>query len=345
MTTPAYKLPSLAVLTVHGGFGDFLFQLDLAKRLESVGIPTRILARKNYLFFQDILAASNVGKTHIVRADGWRYVFAILSVWLRAVSSSIAIINSFHATKFRLPTRIYYALAHKLSAEVIISSTTGEVQSPYTQFVYADHELIWQRNNRIVSYLARTPVSEEFPVLTFATGEAPVYGSYLHIHPVGSLLQKSYPPKKLIAVLEALGPTHPIVLTLTPREERWYVTEELRAYIAAHPHITFISKQFSFAHLTGCVAHADVVCTVNTGILWLALIMGKRIVVCDTHTDFEWNPVAYGQVTRLSEDFDERGQSLHLKLVEHEDGTFYESMYRIEPEKVAEAIRAAVPTT
>lgn len=340
MTAPNHKIPTLAVLTVHGGFGDFLFQLDLAKRLESVGISSRILARKNHLFFQDILVASNVTQSHIVRADGWHYLLAIVSVWIRSVFSRVTIINSFHATFFRLPTRIYYAVAHRFSAEVIVSSKTADIHTPYTQFVYADHELIWQRNNRIVSYLARTSVTEGFPVLSFTAGETPISGPYIHLHPVGSVLQKSYPPKKLMQVLSALPTDHRILLTMTPSEERWYVTEELRAFLAERPHITFISKYFSFKNLTGCVAHADVVCTVNTGMLWLALIMGKRIVVCDTYTDYEWNPVAYGNVTRLAEDFDERGESLHLKLVEHEDGTYYESMYRIPPEAVADALRA-----
>lgn len=330
---------------VHGGVGDFLFQLDLAKRLATAGIHTLILVRKNHLFLTDIVQASNVQNVELVRADGLRYVAGLVRVWFLACVSRIAIINSFHATHLRLPTRLLYAVAHALSAEVIVCGKEHNSTTPYTQFVYKEHELIWQRNNRIVTYLQQSPFTEPFPVVSFATGTAFSSGAYIHIHPVGSVLQKSYPPKKLIAVLEGLGTTVPILLTLTPREEAWYVTDELRTYIAAHPHITLVSKRFSVTEIAGYIAHASVFCTVNTGLLWLALMLKQRVVVCDTFTDFEWNPLPYGNVTRLSRDTDEEGKSLHLVLGEHEDGTYYESMYRIAPEEVASTISMAIATS
>jgi hypothetical protein len=47
-------------------------------------------------------------------------------------------------------------------------------------------------------------------------------------------------------------------------------------------------------------------------------------------------------VIRLQHDHDEAGRSLHQVLAEHDDGTYYESMYRITGEECAAAVRAAL---
>ncbi len=93
---------------------------------------------------------------------------------------------------------------------------------------------------------------------------------------------------------------HRIILTLTPDAEAWYVTPELHAYIASHPAVTFISKYFSFEEIRAYISGSRVFCTVNTGLLWLALMLGKDVVVCDIETAYEWNPAPYGAV-RLAE--------------------------------------------
>jgi ADP-heptose:LPS heptosyltransferase len=82
--------------------------------------------------------------------------------------------------------------------------------------------------------------------------------------------------------------------------------------------------------------------TVNTGLLWLACMNSVKTVVVDTFTDFEWNPALYSNVTRLSHDYDEEGKSLHLVTKHHEDGTYFESMYRVTPEEVSDAINRVV---
>jgi len=216
--------------------------------------------------------------------------------------------------------------------------------APEDQLEYLDDELIWQRNNRIVAHLTDTEYDEDFPILVFKKHAPSPYKDYVHIHPVGSLLQKSYPAKKLLAVLEILGRESNILLTMTPKEEAWYMTDELRSYLASHKNIVFISKKFSFKEISQYIVGAQVFCTVNTGLLWLAVMLSKKTVVCDTHTDHEWNPVHYGEVIRLAQDYDERGNSLHLKLEIHEDGTYFESMYRIKPEVVAEALTSSRTT-
>ncbi|MES2931085.1 MAG: hypothetical protein V4682_00105 [Patescibacteria group bacterium] len=327
-----------AVIMVHGGVGDFLFQLDLAKRLGMTGINTLILARKNHAFFREIIAESNVSGIELARADGLRYLTATLRVFVRALIEKVVIVNSFNPTRLRLPTRVFYAIARLLSARVIICLHECKRDLPYEQILYKDREMIWERNNRIVEHLVHAPQTSGFPILSFTIEPMPLTGEYLHIHMVASALQKSYPPEKLLTALTILGPSYPILLTMTPKEEVWYMTDELRAYVANSAHITFISKRFSFVEICSYIAHAKVFCTVNTGLLWVALLLKKKVIVCDTYTDYEWNPVPYGSVTRLAHDHDEHGNSLHLALGEHEDGTFFESMYRVTGEELAEAL-------
>lgn len=331
--------PKLAIILVHGGVGDFLFQLDLAKRLSLAGIKTLFLARTNHAFFRQLIDASDITRTSLMRADGIRYVLAVGFVLATSLMSRLAIVNSFNPTHLRLPTRIFYALARFFSARILICVHEHKAHLPYEQIPYKDEEMIWERNNRIVSHLTNESQTRGFPILSFAQQATSLSGEYLHIHMVGSALQKSYPPKKLLATLEALGPNYQILLTMTPGGEAWYMTEELRAYVAGHPHITFISKWFSFVEIISYIKGSKLFCTVNTGLLWVAVLLGKKIVVCDTYTDYEWNPLPYGNVTRLSHDYDEQGKLLHLVLGEHEDGTYFESMYRVSPKELASALR------
>lgn len=329
---------NLAVIMAHGGVGDFLFQLDLAKRLEVAGIDTLILARKNHRFFREIIASSNAAGITVVRADGMRYLAAIMSVFVRSLLRKVVIINSFNPTHLRLPTRAFYAAARLLSAHVVICLHAHNKDFPYEQILYKDEEMIWERNNRIVDHLVHAPQTSGFPILSFRQESVPLPGEYVHIHMVASALQKSYPPQKLLTALTILGARYPVLLSMTPDAEAWYMTDELRTYVANNAHVTFMSKRFSFVEICSYIAHSKVFCTVNTGLLWVALLLKKKVVVCDTYTDYEWNPVPYGNVTRLVHDYDEHGNSLHLALGEHEDGTFFESMYRVTGEELAEAI-------
>jgi len=302
------------------------------------GISTLILARKNHLFFQEIIAASDVPRVALVRADGVRYLTATFHVFVRALREKVVIINSFNPTLLRLPTRVFYAVARFLSARVIICLHQGKEDLTYEQILYKEKEMIWERNNRIVEHLVHSPQTAGFPVLSFKEESVPLTGEYLHIHMVASALEKSYPPAKLLRALTELGANYPILLTMTPKEEAWYMTDELRTFVENNAHITFMSKRFSFVEICSYISHAKVFCTVNTGLLWVALLLKKKVVVCDTYTDYEWNPVPYGGVTRLAHDYDEHGNSLHLALGEHEDGTFFESMYRVTGEELADAL-------
>lgn len=338
ISNPGKSRLDLAVLVAHGGVGDFLFQLDLAKRLEVAGVRSIFLARSNYVFLRNILTASDVERAHVARADGLHYLSAIGRIFLTTPFLRTAIINSFNPTFFRLPTRLFYAVARLLSARVLVCVHSPAVRAPYEQLAYIEHEMIWQRNERIVTYFLGTPTGNGFPAITFKRDAVQEPEGYLHIHPVGSVLQKSYPPKKLLSVLRQLGDSPRILLTMTPSAEVWYMTDELRQYIASHQNVTFISKTFSFTEICGYIAKSLTFCTVNTGLLWTALMLRKRVIVCDTYTDYEWNPSPYENVTRLTHDYDEHGRSLHLVLGKHDDGTYFESMYRVEPERVVEAL-------
>jgi ADP-heptose:LPS heptosyltransferase len=97
-----------------------------------------------------------------------------------------------------------------------------------------------------------------------------------------------------------LSTDYKILFTLTPDAEKWYMTDELKLYIAVQTNVTFISKKFSFEEISGYIAGASKFSTVNTGLLWLALSVGQKVVVCDTDEPYEWNPSPYG-ATRLHE--------------------------------------------
>ena len=125
---------------------------------------------------------------------------------------------------------------------------------------------------------------------------------------------------------------------LTPAEVSWYVTEELRDYLLTHDHVTLNVKYFHASEVISFMTAAKCFVTVNTGLLWLACMNNVKTIVIDTFTDFEWNPKPYAHVTRLSYDYDEDGKSLHLIKKHHEDGIYFESMYRVAPEEIAGAI-------
>lgn len=327
----------IGVIMAHGGLGDFLFQLDLAKRLELSGVNVLFLLRKNHPFLGSVADYGEVSARKI-RADGIHYIFAIIFVWIKAIFSKAIIINSFHYEFLRLPTRIFYRTSKLLSARILVCKKKFVQNLPYEQISYIDKELIWQRNNRIVSYITGDKRNYQFPIIKPQISKPLKEGKYIHIHPVSSSLQKSYPVKNLISALETIGPQEEILLTMTPKEESWYVTGELRTYINKNKNITFLSNSFSFPEIVNYIKYSEVFCTVNTGVLWVAVMLGREVVVCDTHTDFEWNPLPYGNVKRLSHDYDENGLSLHLKLGKHEDGEYYESMYRISGEELGQVI-------
>lgn len=330
----------LVFMTAHGGVGDFLFQLDLAKRLEERGVDTVFLVRKNKRFFSEIVSSSNVRRVRIIPANGIFYGLSIFYALLNSISGKVAIVNSFHSTRFRLPTRLYYAVASLLSVPVVICKKQLDPDISYKQVVYEEGEKIWQRNERLANLVSGKDVTQSFPILEFNFQKNSNNKNYVHIHPLASCLKKSYPPIKLAEVIKLISLNNKIVFTIRPSEEVWYMTEGLRTQFEKNGNVKLISKNFSFQEICEHIYGSSVFCTVNTGLMWLAIMLRKQVVVLDTYTDPEWNPSGYDNVVRLSHDFDENGQSLHLVERLHDDGTFFESMYRIEPKEVAEAINS-----
>lgn len=331
---PIDKKIKVAILMAHGGVGDFLFQLDLAKRLEENGVPTIFLVRKNMRFLSDIVSKSNMARSGLWRADGVYYLLAILRVFVLAANKKVFVINPFHFTRLRFPTRVFYTIARFFSARVIVSQKTVERSLPYEQVPYMPNEPIWRRNIRITELVSNQVCPSVFPVLSFQYGEPFTKESYIHIHPVASSLVKSYPARKLEKLLSIVPADTPILVTITPKEESWYLNDGLRAFIASRKNITLVSRQFSLEEIAGFIRGARVFSTVNTGLLWLAIMLGQNVVVADTFTDTEWNPVLYPKVVRLCHEYDENGASLHLETRKHDDGTYFESMYRVEPEEI-----------
>jgi hypothetical protein len=335
-------MKKITVLMIHGGVGDFLFQLDLAKRLELNGVTSVFLFRSNYIFLTDIIKNSNISNCQLIKANNFHYPPALLYVWFLAIFNQVTIINSFNYTFLKLPTRLFYWVTKTLGARIIVCQKQWNNNS-YEQVLYKDNEMIWQRNNRIIEKIVDKKCDLEFPIIDFKISNEPniLDQGYIHIHPVGSKLQKSYPAKKLLDLLRMFNSTDKILITMTPKEESWYLTDDLRAYIKTHNNISFISKKFSFMEIKNLILNAQIFCTVNTGLLWLAIMLKKSIVVCDTFTDYEWNPVPYGNTMRLCHDYDDEGQSLHLKLNNHEDGVYFESMYQITSQEIFQAISVA----
>lgn len=285
-------------MMAHGGLGDFLFQLDLAKRFEAVGIETLFLVRKNYDFLSDIISSSDVSKVNLIRSDGIRYLSSVFYVWIISLLTKVAIVNSFHYSHLRLPTRIFYKIAKLFSAEVVVCQKSKNKSIPYKQITYLDRELIWQRNNRIISCVAGQDSNLDFPILKFEKGDSFSNKDYIHIHPVASSLEKSYPPEKLLSALNKITDKQ-VLMTITPHA-KWYQGEKFEKLASERTGLDFVNKNFSFKEICGYISGAKVFCTVNTGLLWTAIMLGQKVVVCDTDTDYEWNPAPYGAI-RLRE--------------------------------------------
>ena len=265
-------------------------------------------------------------------------------VWSICISRDVTIVNSFNSLFYRLPTKLFYSIAKLLSARVIVSKHDFQIKSPYEQVSYKK-EMIWERNARIVTSVFGDGESKAtFPVLDFVSKSPSIFkqGEYIHIHPVGSSFKKSYPSKKLLEILTNLIKDTHVLLTMTPGEESWYMTDELRNFIRNHKdRIVLDSRYFSAKEIISFIKNSKMFCTVNTGLLWFSALLGHKTIVLDTFTDYEWNPSPYKDVTRLAYDYDEHGKSLHLVTKEHEDGVYFESMYLISSHEVCEAIKKA----
>lgn len=333
----------LIVMVAYGGVGEFLFQLDLAKRFESLGEEVLFLVKSKYALFFDIASETDLVTTRFIDAHGLRYFAYMFYIWGLALVRKVTIVNSFNSLFYRLPTKIFYGVAKLCSARVVISKHTKMSSWLFEDVPYHDKEMIWQRNCRLVEHVLKKKGDTSFPIVKFKDYRNEK-GGYIHIHPVGSSAQKSYPQLKLIEILShLLRANHTIVLTMTPSEEKWYVTPLLSNFIATHKdNLHFKSKYFSAKEIVEYIQNAKVFCTVNTGLLWLSILLGKKVVVLDTFTDYEWTPTPYNGVTRLGHDYDENGDSLHLTLKKHEDGTYFESMYLIQSGEAAEAILSTI---
>lgn len=338
------KNKKIIVMVAYGGVGEFLFQLDLAKRFENEGAFTLFLVKNRYSFFCDIAKESNLKNVLFIDAPGVKYYMYMFYIWAICISRDVTIVNSFNSLFYRLPTKLFYGIAKFLSARVITSKHSFQAGLPYEQVPYKK-EMIWERNARIVTSVFGDNESKAiFPVLGFVSKNSSIFkqDEYIHIHPVGSSFKKSYPSKKLLEVLMSLIKDTHVLLTMTPGEESWYMTDELRNFIRDNKdRVVLDSRYFSAKEIISYIKNSKMFCTVNTGLLWFSILLQHKTVVLDTFTDYEWNPSPYKDVTRLAYDYDEHGKSLHLVTKEHEDGVYFESMYLIKSEEVCEAIRNA----
>ncbi len=330
---------NVVVMVAYGGVGEFLFQLDLAKRFEQAEYEVLFLVKSKYTFFCDIAKETDLEMVSFKDASGWKYFAYMPYIWWLSIIRNVTIVNSFNSLFYRFPTKVFYGVARLCSASVVVSKHTHKHSYLYTQVPYHDKEMIWQRNCRIVEFVTKKKSNSIFPIIKF-TRYSSLREKYIHIHPVGSSLQKSYPAKKLIAVLNHLVETnHTIVLTMTPSEERWYMTDELKHCINTHTkEIYYESKYFSAKEIITYIQNAEVFCTVNTGLLWLSILLSQKVVVLDIFTDYEWTPTPYTNVIRLGHDYDKNGESLHLITKSHEDGIYFESMYLITDTEAINAI-------
>lgn len=336
-----FNRKKVVVMIAYGGVGEFLFQLDLARRFEFEKFEVLFLVKNKYTFFSDILREANTRTICLINASRWRYVIGMGYVFYLSLRHDVTIVNSFNSLFYRLPTMLFYNIARLCSARIVISKHKVETSLTFEQVPYTE-EMIWERNVRIVEHVCMTTNTRDtFPVIDFTS--KPIantsLSSYIHIHPVGSSFKKSYPSKKLLEVLRRLVDTNQILITMTPNEETWYMTDELRNFIMEHKdRVILESRFFSAKEIISYIKNSKVFCTVNTGLLWFSILLGHRTIVFDTFTDYEWNPSPYKDVTRLAHDYDERGMSLHLVTKEHEDGVYFESMYLITVNEVCEAI-------
>ena len=337
------KRKKVVVMVAYGGVGEFLFQLDLAKRFESNQIQVLFLIKAKYTFFCDIAQQTNLTQTRLVDATLHRYYLLFPYIWALSFIGNITCVNSFNSLFYRWPTKLLYLIASLFGAQVIISRHKYERSLPYEQVPYADKEMIWQRNIRIVNYVTKNSPKNSteaiFPCLEFKQ-HVSNQNDYIHIHPVGSSLKKSIPIKKLLDILNYLVEKNKIVISMTPNEERWYMTSELQDFIIKNnDKIECINRYFTAKEISSLIQNARLFFTVNTGLLWLGIMLKKKVLVFDTFTDYEWNPSPYAGVIRLSHDYNEKGESLHLVVCGHEDGVYFESMYAITFSEVKEAFK------
>src|SRR3989344_6283320 len=87
----------VVVMVAYGGVGEFLFQIDLAKRFEQLGINSIILVKSKYTFFRDIVQEVENNHICLVNRQGWRYFIFMPSVWLLCLMRQVIIINSFNS--------------------------------------------------------------------------------------------------------------------------------------------------------------------------------------------------------------------------------------------------------
>lgn len=333
------KRKKVVVMFVSGGVGEFLFQLDLAKRFEDQGLPTYFFIKKKYTFFSQIVQLSAVNEAKLFSLEK-NAILGFIRFLMTCITSSVVVVNSFNSLRFSVSTKIAYTIALLTAGEVIISKKDKAYKGFLETVPYQEQEVIWERNNRIVTHITGRKSELPFPIVFNDTRRA-VSVPYVHIHPVGSSKEKSYPVKMLIELFEGKRDVT-WMFTLTPGEASWYVTQELRDYLEKNKHVTLLIKYFHASEIISIMTAATCFCTVNTGLLWLACMNSVKTVVIDTYTDFEWNPGGYKNVTRLSHDYDEQGRSLHLVKKQHEDGLYFESMYLVSPQEIVEAISRVV---
>lgn len=328
------------LMVAYGGLGEFLFQLDLAERLHrgDEKTSTAFLVKGKYTLFSEIV--QNAGLAHHVvlyDASGFRYVLFLIAAIIKATYRQHTVVNSFHSLWYRLPTRFLYEALLWCGGRVILSRHTVDMPSRFEQVPYHLSETIWERNNRIASQYYKKAVSYEFPIVSFKQKKQ-VTPVYLHIHPVGSIPQKSFPVEKLKAVLKLLGTDRKVRITITPNEEVWYVNDSSRALLTVQPSVSYKSSFFSFEEIVAMITASDTFCTVNTGIMWVSIFLGHRTVVIDYDTEGEWNPAQYENVVRLTHDVDSHGKPYQQSVGTYSDGSFYEALYAVTPVEVYDAL-------
>ena len=335
MTASFSKQNKTVIMIASGGIGEFLFQLDLAKRLENQNIQTIFFVKKKYLLFAQIVQVSKARRVQLISFESFFFV-GLLQFISTCFTHSVILVNSFNSTAFSTNTKMLYTVVRIFGGRIIICKKDIHEKTNCETIFYQEGEVIWERNNKIVEYITHKKSDIPFPIL-FQDKQRTVSVPYIYIHPVGSSFKKSYPIKKLMKLF-SLRKDINWVFTVTPSEEKWYITEELKTFLKENTHITFQSKNFSISEVVSFMTASKVFITVNTGLLWLACMLDIKTIVADTFTDFEWNPSFGKNITRLAHDYDSDGKSLHLQEKHHEDGIFFESMYLVTGEEINKAI-------
>lgn len=333
MTTPAetVRQKNTIIMIASGGVGEFLFQLDLAKRFEEKGISTIFFVKKRYMLFAQIVQLSTIKHAKLISFETF-FIVGLMRFITTCALRSITLVNSFNSLSFSASTKVLYYTVKLFGGRVVVCKKDSHQKTSFETLYYKEGEVIWERNNHLVEYVTHKKSDLGFPFL-FTDKQRAVSVPYIYIHPVGSSFKKSYPVKKLMELF-LLRKDINWVFTVTPNEEKWYVTEELKKFLQENTHITFQSKNFSISEIISFMTASKAFITVNTGLLWLASMLETPTIVADTFTDFEWNPTFAKNVTRLAHDYDEEGKSLHLVEKTHVDGTFFESMYLVTPTEI-----------